>query len=161
MSFRVWTGRLFSRGKSRHRLSQPSEEKKMSAILTRSSRPRLPPSRRPASAAPSHARSRTTSRTLITSLTSARCRGLLAAHCQTQTLKGDWEWGRLRVPLREMMMMMMMRGEDSSVCVSVFTTGWKLAGPSVEPRISVARCADAWRPAAAFRRGGSRDNNRL
>lgn len=134
MWFRVWTGRLFFRGKSRHRFSRLSEEKKTSVISTRSSRPSLPPSLRPASVAPSHGRNRTTSRTSTTSPTSARGQGLLAAHCQPQTLKGDW----LSVPLRQ-------RGTwwcwrrwwwwwwweariplfSISLCVSVCATGWK------------------------------------
>lgn len=96
VSFRVWTGRRFSRGRSRPRSSRPSGEKKTSATLTWSSQLSRRPSRRPASAAPSPARNRTTSRILTMSPTSARVRGqgvkgLLAAHCQPQTLKGDWE----------------------------------------------------------------------
>lgn len=79
--FRIWTGRPFFRGRSRRRSSRPSEERKMSATLTWSSQLRLPPSRRPASAAPSIARSRTTSRILTMYPTSARVGGHRVLSC--------------------------------------------------------------------------------
>lgn len=74
MSFRVWTGRRFSREKSRRRSSRPSEAKKTSATSTWSSPLSFLLSRRPESAAPSPARNRTTSSTLTMSPTSARVR---------------------------------------------------------------------------------------
>lgn len=79
--FRIWTGRPSFRGRSHRRSSRPSEERKMSATLTWSSQLRLPPSRRPASAAPSIARSRTTSRILTMYPTSARVRGHRVLSC--------------------------------------------------------------------------------
>lgn len=70
--FREWTGRRFTSGRSRPRSCRQSKEEKTSATSTWSSPPRLPRSRRPASATRLAVKNRTASRTSTTSPTSAR-----------------------------------------------------------------------------------------